>query len=694
MKRIVVAGLVLGIVWTVAAAQQSQSPEALLGAAIHQEEVEGKLEAAIASYKKVVADSRASRALVAAALFHLGRCYEKLGSAESSNYYERVMRDFADQKEAGEARARLAAGRPPASAPSSETARLVWRGQDALGAVRGSPSSDGRYLTFLGTAGALAIRDLKDGTSRILAKDSSGSFGTFYYSAFSPDNRQVAYAWSRRTQDDVKFDLRVIPLAAGENIQPRIIYQNDEMTQIRPYGWTPDATQILVLRSLRDGTSQIAMVSVRDGATRVLKSIPWSYITMSLSPDGRYIAYDALGGDNKLPTEIFVLAADASRETLVVPGPAGNSSPLWSPDGSGILFLSDRTGKSSLMMLPIEEGRARGPAELIKADIGQVRLQGLTGTGTLFYLAPGNIRSNIYTADLDASLKAAGAPIPATERFVSSNSAATWSPDGQYLAYLSSRGPNVNGSPSTVLVIQTLKTGEERDLPLPAGFMTGAFISSPKWFPGGRSILVSGSAGKGTAYYRVDLGSGKMELIHAPKGAYGGGGLGANALSPDGKIVFYIAAIDESTVVDEKVVRFDIETRTETVLKTGQLFASIALSPDGSQLAVTRNEQGCHLEVMPASGGPARDVFTAKGCGATNVLAWSPDQHYLLFENPATSKLVRIPVAGGDPEPIGISIAGQIRYPAMHPNGGRIAFTSFETGASEVWVLENFLKKN
>jgi hypothetical protein len=42
---------------------------------------------------------------------------------------------------------------------------------------------------------------------------------------------------------------------------------------------------------------------------------------------------------------------------------------------------------------------------------------------------------------------------------------------------------------------------------------------------------------------------------------------------------------------------------------------------------------------------------------------------------------------------MGISMPGQLMYPEVHPDGRRITFGVFETGASEVWALENFLPK-
>ncbi|MBI3262314.1 MAG: PD40 domain-containing protein [Acidobacteria bacterium] len=570
---IVLAVAVLG-----AGDKQAQDVERLLKAAMNTELVDGNLKAAIEQYKKVALSG--NRPLAAQALLRMAACYQKLGDAESRKIYERLVREFADQKDAvAEARARLAALQPPAPARVTQTARLVWTGQDAFGAVRGAPSPDGHYLTFLhlGTFG-LAVRDLREGTNRVLTKGS----GSPWYSVFSPDGGQVAYGWTWGSGNVYHADVRILPLNGGE-AQPRVVYQNEEIRQIRPFGWTPDGKELLVLRSLKDGTNQIAMVSVQDGSIRVLKSLSWDYTTMSLSPDGRYIAYDALSGDNKSPTEISVLAADGSRETPAVQGPAGNGSPLWSHDGSQILFLSDRTGNISLWRVPMEGGTPKGPAELVKADIGRVGLKGITRNGTLYYLVSGVFRTNVYIAELDAAMKVTKPPVLATERFLNSNSAPAWSPDGESLAYLSSRGPRGASSSTTVLVIRTLKTGEERDLSLPQGFQTGNLAPSPRWFPDGRSVLVLGPAGKGAAFYRVDLASGKAELLLAPKGAFGQGGLGANAVSRDGKTIFYIASVDDPPTGERKLVRFDIDSRRETVLKSGS-FNSPAISPDGTQL--------------------------------------------------------------------------------------------------------------
>ena len=57
------------------------------------------------------------------------------------------------------------------------------------------------------------------------------------------------------------------------------------------------------------------------------------------------------------------------------------------------------------------------------------------------------------------------------------------------------------------------------------------------------------------------------------------------------------------------------------------------------------------------------------------------------------SELFQVPVAGGQPEKVGISLTGRLQYPQVHPDGRRIVFWSRQQGAIEVWALDNFLPK-
>ena len=105
---------------------KDKQAELTLQTAIKTETIDGDLKGAIELYQKLAGGG--DRAVAAKALVRLGQCYEKLGDAQARQAYDRVVRDFADQKETvAAAIARLAALNRPSVGPSL-TVRRVWAG--------------------------------------------------------------------------------------------------------------------------------------------------------------------------------------------------------------------------------------------------------------------------------------------------------------------------------------------------------------------------------------------------------------------------------------------------------------------------------------------------------------------------------------------------------------------------------------
>lgn len=687
MTRIIWAGSIAALLAVAPlAAQKPDAAETLLQTAIKQEVVDGNLAGAIEGYKKALAVAKGNRFIAAQALVHMAECYQKLGDAQSRKIYEQIVRDYGDQKEAvALARVHLAGS---SAQPSGQTARQIWTGPGADTSV----SLDGRYLSFTDwTTGDVAIRDLATGSNRRLTHDGRAALSSGFSddSVISPDSRQVAYNWWDAAG---RYELRVVAIAAQEGVRPRTVYTSDE-SYVEPLAWTPDSNQLLMLRTLKDGTSQLAMLPLKDSAkgdqstVHVLKSLGRWESAASLSPDGRTIAYDTPDGG------ISLLVVDGSLETPLDSKNLEDSSPLWTPDGSHVVFLSGRSGTTSLWMIPVEGGRATGPAELLKTNVGSMSPMGIIKSGALYY-SSSEVRRNISVAQLDTALKVTKPPTPASERFLNSNGRGAWSRDGRYLAYFSFRGARSNPKSRATLVIRTVATGKEQDLALDFRGYEHSFAAPPRWFPDGRSVLVVGDRPRqpGVGYYRVDLSSGKAELLLYTKKE----GISAlePELSPDGKTIFFYTHDDGP----EKLMRFDIENRRETELRQAEAMVSIAVSPDGTQLAYLHKGS---IEVMPAAGGEPRTVYRAPGgTSPQSTVTWMPDQRNLLFVQSSgmgaqdTHVLWRVPLDGSAPDQVGISRTGGYPFTVqVHPDGHQIAFEWREAADTEIWALENFLPK-
>ena len=343
----------------------------------------------------------------------------------------------------------------------------------------------------------MAVRELDTGKKRRLTKKLDGWKGSAEYvsdSIFSPDSKQVAYT-------------------GLDESKPRVLYQNNEVTWIVPSAWSPDGKDILGLFTAKGGTNQIGLVSVSDGSLRVLKSLDWRYPgTMNFSPDGRSIVYDFRPKEESPQRDIFVLASDGSREIPLVKHPADDYLLGWSPEGRWILFASDRRGSWDAWAIEVADGKPQGAPALVKLGIGEINPVGFTRNGAYYYHHWSGAISEVYTAMIDPTTgKVLAEPTKLRQR-MAANHPLDWSPDGQYLAYLSRRRFGRRGS--TALVIRSVDTGEERELSLRLNYGGGY----GRWSPDGRSFMVVAADRKNrSGLYQVDAQTGKMTLVMKSK---------------------------------------------------------------------------------------------------------------------------------------------------------------------------------
>ena len=139
-----------------------------LEAGIAKEEADGDLKAAMTVYQQIADDASASRAVRAKALLRLARCDEKLGR-QARQLYEQIVRDYADQPVAGQARSRLAAIKQqdsPATPPTMTARRIDWQ---LLGQM-GASDTDGQRAVYRVADGSLYFGDLAGRTKRLILK--------------------------------------------------------------------------------------------------------------------------------------------------------------------------------------------------------------------------------------------------------------------------------------------------------------------------------------------------------------------------------------------------------------------------------------------------------------------------------------------------------------------------------------------
>ena len=92
--------LAITCLFTVAQATAAASPSELLEQGIYSEETKGDVDAALKLYQQVVTEAKAGQAVAAQAQYRLGICYyKKKNYAEANAAFEKLVRDYPDQKD-------------------------------------------------------------------------------------------------------------------------------------------------------------------------------------------------------------------------------------------------------------------------------------------------------------------------------------------------------------------------------------------------------------------------------------------------------------------------------------------------------------------------------------------------------------------------------------------------------------------
>ena len=419
-------------------------------------------------------------------------------------------------------------------------------------------------------------------------------------------------------------------------------------------------------------------VTLPRGETRMIdfETDEGTWTSLDVSPDGTWIVFDLLAHIYRVPAtggEAELLTRDA--------GVSVNVHPRYSPDGSRIVFVSDRGGQNNLWVMDADGGNPRA----VEQDQ--------------------DVRAN----------------------------APTWTADGRFIVYERQPLPRPGQQASRGLWMVHVDGGTGVELTSVAG------ASWPSIDRGGRHLYFTRSTGSGGAVgysdaikgyrqvARYDLETGQIVPITSGTAgqqvrASSGGGYAAE-VSPDGRYVAFARRIPDGLIEwkghvygprtalwlrdletgSERVLADPIESDMVETIKTLRPIPGYAWTPDSR--AIVLNQGGKIRRIDVADGSISTVEFTARvqreiseqtrasfrisddafEARFTRWHAPSPDGRTFAFQ--AVGKIWLVPAAGGTPRRLTADSFEPMEYaPSWSPDGNHIAFTTWEEPAEgHVW---------
>jgi eukaryotic-like serine/threonine-protein kinase len=579
--------------------------------------------------------------------------------------------------------AALLFSRSRAGAAPISTGRVTHLTRDPGLELDPALSPDGKSIAYAaGPAGDMRIyvRQLAGGHAVQVA---ASLVDNQRWPQWSPDGTklvfQVGHAEREADSTMPPNALYVVPALGGV---PRKLF-SDTASDISP-SWSPDGSRIAFSRG--DGVYGRALYVIDANGS----SPPQFVATASMptaprwSPDGTMLAYVtdnprfALGTahlGNSATSSIWIVTLADGRTHRVTPGTWLEVSPVWSPDGRELFYISNKNGSRDVFRIAIaRNGDSRGAPEQMTSGLNAHGID-LSRDGKTLAYSVFNPYAHVWSVPIPPSGSTTIANATQVTTGDETDEGFALSPDGRWLAYDSDRSGNgdVWKIPSTGGEPMQLTTDPHGDY-VQDWSSDGAEIAFHSFRTGHRQVFVMNADGGNV-----------QQVTNLPNDA-------ANPdFAPDGNTI----AFDYSYGVSGQIFLVSRARRGEAWGTPRQLTTRGGTdpqwSPDGKWIAYVQD--GIHV-VSPDGTGDKVVIPRTRGTNGLDpqFAYWSADGRFLYYkayDARERSSIWVAPVSGGAPRLI-------IRFddPAR-PSGrreiatdGKRMFFSLAQQEADVWLVE------
>jgi Tol biopolymer transport system component len=255
--------------------------------------------------------------------------------------------------------------------------------------------------------------------------------------AFSPDGRMLAMSAVPRTiglpAAERGWQLWVVPLSGGQAYR-RLQWMQDIVPRVTSLAWMPDSRHmVLGLTSMGTAESHLWMADLEGDQAWLLTRGTGNESYPASSPDGRQVVFSAEQSDY----DVVEISDHGSRRLFG--GDRNEADPVWSADQTLLAYVTDRGGQDEIWVSNAD-GRSAHHSLVGQSSFGDDR--------TIMLASPvfspdgrriayqRNAQKPVWPLRIWISQTAGGPPVPLLPPSIEGyQSASTWSPDGEWIAY-------------------------------------------------------------------------------------------------------------------------------------------------------------------------------------------------------------------------------------------------------------------
>lgn len=476
------------------------------------------------------------------------------------------------------------------------------------------PSTDGNEVVF-SYAGDLYKVSINGGQAQRL----TSHIGYEMFPKFSPDGKTIAFTG----QYDGNTEVYTVPTTGGEPL--RITYtatnaRDDIGDRMGPnnivMGWTPDGKNILYRNRIGSGfVGRLYLVDKEGGLSNAIPLPEGGF--SSYSPDGTKLAYNRVMREFRtwkyykggMADDIWVYDSASKSVENVTNNIAQDIFPMWI--GDDIYFLSDRDRVMNLFVYHTKTKQTDKVTNFTDYDVKFPSCNGNTivfeNAGYLYKLNVKDQKAIKINITLASDNIYARSEIKEGSKYITD---ASLSPDGERLA-ITSRGEVFN-VPSDKGVIKNITR------------TPGAHERNAQWSPNGQFIAyISDATGETELYLRDVKGSEPIELTK-DNDTY----IRSFMWSPDSKSIAYVDRKNRLNLLN--VTSKKKEVLLQDPVGEPQ---DISFSPDGKWLTYTRLESNNFSVVYVYNIADKKEHAITDKWYESNDPVFSKDGKYIIFSS-------------------------------------------------------------